>query len=129
MEKRIIYGGGITSYNGEKHYGWEIRMTQGCIKLRYGIMITEEEDDFVLRIGYIDGISTYPLRKKDLKYLNLDITDYPTRLHNYDDKRIFAGQGIHYSSLRGAIKMAEKVFDMDLSELLIDDYTPRVENR
>ncbi|HUM42858.1 MAG TPA: hypothetical protein PKI14_07920 [Fervidobacterium sp.] len=125
MEKRIIYGGGITSYNGEKHYGWEIRMTQGCIKLRYDIMITEEEDDFVLRIGYIDGISTYPLRKKDLKYLNLDINDYQDS-HNYNDKRIFACQGIHYSSLRDAIKMAEKVFDIDLSELLIDDYTPRV---
>ena len=125
IEKRIRYRGGVTSYNDEKHYGWEIRMTQGCIELRYDIMITEKEDDFELRIGHINGMSTYPLRKKDLKYLNLDINDYQD-LHNYNDKRIFACQGIHYSSLRAAIKMAEKVFDMDLSELLIDDYTPRV---
>lgn len=81
MKKRIIYNGGITSYKDEKHYTWDIIMTQGCIKLKYKIIITEKEDDkdFELRIGYINGMSTYPLRKKDLKYLNLDITDYPTR--------------------------------------------------
>lgn len=81
MKKRIIYNGGITSYKDEKHYTWDIIMTQGCIKLKYKIIITEKEDDkdFELKIGYIDGICTYPLRKKDLKYLNLDITDYPTR--------------------------------------------------